>query len=205
MSMSLRDQLLQAGLVSQKQVKEAERQEQLHQQRHQHRQKHRSKQPAKPQNTPQHTQPQRPTPHASPAGAATHASVRAAQSAKLARDSELNRRQQEKAQRRALQAQIKQLVEQNRLPPAEGEEFYNFMDGDKIRRIGINGAIRGALERGEVCIVRNQAGHAFVPAAIAARIRERDERAVITVRVAAESVAVDEAYKAFTVPDDLMW
>jgi uncharacterized protein YaiL (DUF2058 family) len=187
MSMSLRDQLLQAGLVSQKQVKEAERQEQ------------RQKQQQKHQQRPKH---QHPPSVASPAAAAP---VRKAQSAKVARDQELNRRQQEKAQRKALQAQIKQLIDQNRLPPVEGDEFYNFVDGDKVRRIGINAAVRGTLERGEVVIVRNQAGYAFVPAAIAARIRERDERAVIALRVAAESPPVDEAYKEFAVPDDLMW
>jgi uncharacterized protein YaiL (DUF2058 family) len=87
----------------------------------------------------------------------------------------------------------------------EGDEFYNFVDADKVRRIGINAAVRGALERGEIVIVRNQAGYAFVPAAIAARIRERDERAVIALRAAAESSPVDEAYKDFAVPDDLMW
>ena len=183
MSMSLRDQLLQAGLVSQKQVKDAERQEQRQKQQAQH-----------AKHAPKHKRP--PVAEQPPA--------RSVDAAKMARDQALNRRQQEKAQKKALAAQIKQLIEQNRLPQSDGDEPYNFLDGNKIRRIAVGAAARGRLARGELTIVRHDGGYDLVPAAIAARIRERDEHAVVPLIVAPETPP-DDAYQKFAVPDDLIW
>ena len=218
MSMSLRDQLLQVGLISQKQAKEADRQadRQAEQKRHQH-PKHKRGGPP-PKGAPTHhsaTHPPTAAPHATAAAAPVapamatapikpipHAS---AQAAKVARDQALSRKQQEKAQKKALQAQIKQLIEQNRLPQVESDEPYNFVDDSKIRRITLNAANRGALTRSELCIVRHEGRYDLVPAAIAARIRERDPTAVVTIVAASETAPVDDAYKGFEVPDDLIW
>jgi hypothetical protein len=182
MSMSLRDQLLQAGLVNEKQVREAERQQQQQQQG-------RQKLPKQQR------------------GLATEQqlAVQQAQQAKAARDQQLNRQQQHKAERKARLAQIRQLIEQSRLPKGDSGEYYNFVDGNKIRRIAIDASLRQRLHRGEIAIVRYDAGYEWVPAATAARIRERDERAVVVHGTAAESSHSDDAYQAFGVPDDLMW
>jgi uncharacterized protein len=221
MSMSLRDQLLQVGLINQKQAKEADRQadRQAEQQRHQHSKhkhpKHKggASAPKAAPATSTHAS-AAPTPSATPTASASTAAPAparpipahsSAQAAKVARDQALSRKQQEKAQKKALQAQIKQLIEQNRLPQAESDEPYNFVDDSKIRRITMNAANRGALTRGEIFIVRHEGRYDLVPAAIAARIRERDAAAVVTIVAAAESSPIDEAYKGFEVPDDLIW
>jgi uncharacterized protein YaiL (DUF2058 family) len=187
--MSLRDQLLKAGLVSEQQAKEAERQAGQQQRQKQ-------KQPKEKR------------------GAASEAEVaaRKSQAAKAARDQELSRRQKEQADAKARQAQVDQLIEQHRLPRAQTEERYNFTDGNKIRRIPADAALRARIIRGDVAIVRGSGGYDLVPAEIAVRIRERDERAVI-VRVAATEAAGSTAatssdedpYRGFEVPDDLMW
>jgi len=180
MSMSLRDQLLKAGLVSQKQVKEAERQ-----------QDRRARQPPKQKaGSPPAREP-----------------ARSSEAAKTARDQALNRQQQEKAAKKALFAQIKQLIDQNRLPPIEGEDFYNFLDGNKIRRVAVNPELRGRIGRGEVVIVRHGGRYDLVPPAIAARIRERDQRAVIAPVAAAamETSPAEDPYAGFVVPDDMIW
>jgi uncharacterized protein YaiL (DUF2058 family) len=205
MSMSLRDQLLQAGLVSEKQAREAERQQQQQQQGRQRLPK-----------------PQRAAP------SAQELAARKAQQAKAARDAQLNRQQHDKAERKARQAQIRQLIEQNRLPKPEADQYYNFVDGRKIRRIAADAALRERLARGEIAIVRYDAGYQWVPAATAARIRERDARAVVadgvsgaamapgaaaadaTAETAAAGAAgatagLDDGYQAFVVPDDLIW
>jgi uncharacterized protein len=182
MSMSLRDQLLQAGLVNEKQAKEAERQQQQQQ-------LGRQRLPKKQRGLASEQQ----------------LAVRQAQQAKATRDQELNRRQQHKAEQKARLAQIRQLVEQSRLPKVDSGEFYNFVDGNKIRRIAVDASMRERFSRGEIAIVRYEGGYEWVPAAAAARIRERDERAVIVGGVAAESVHTDDADQAFAVPDDLMW
>jgi uncharacterized protein YaiL (DUF2058 family) len=182
MSMSLRDQLLQAGLVSEKQAREAERQQQRQQQGRQ-----------------QLPKPQR--------GLATEPqlAVRQAQQAKVGRDQEISRQQQHKADKKARQAQIRQLIEQSRLPKGDGEEFYNFIDGNKIRRIAVDASLRERLARGEIAIVRYGNGYEWVPVATAARIRERDERAVVAQGMPAEAARADDGYQGFAVPDDLMW
>jgi len=176
MSMSLRDQLLQAGLVNEKQSKEAERQ--LRQQQRERQQLPKDKR-----------------------AMASHAELAAkqAQLAKAARDQELSRRRKGQADKKARHAQIEQLIEQNRLPRAQTDERYNFVDGNKIRCIAADHSVRDRLSRGEIAIVRRNGGYELVPAETAARIRERDERAVIGSGVAPDAVTTDG------VPEDLMW
>lgn len=176
MSMSLRDQLLQAGLVNEKQTKEAERQ--LRRQQRERQQLPKDKRAA--------------------ASDAELAAQRA-QLAKTARDQELSRQQNEQADKKARRAAIEQLIEQNCLPRLQTDERYNFVDDNKIRSIPADHSVRQRLSRGEIVIVRRNGGYELVPAEAAARIRERDESAVIG------SGAGHDAASADGVPDDLVW
>lgn len=173
--MSLREQLLAAGLGTKKQAKQAERE-----QHHQRRDK-------------------------SPERAAQERAAQQAQAAKAARDAELNRKHQEKAERKAKAAEIRRLIEEHRIPRIESEEYFNFIDGKKIHRIGINAETRARIHNGELAVVRYLSFHALVPAPIAAKIRERDEQAVVKLDLNKPEVADDDPYKDHQVPDDLMW
>jgi uncharacterized protein YaiL (DUF2058 family) len=134
-----------------------------------------------------------------------------AQAAKAARDAELNRQRQEKVDRKARLAQVKELIEQHKLKKAaESDERFNFMDGRKVRFIRVDAAQRDALKRDELAIVRCEGRYDLVPLAAAALIRERDERAVIAHKAVApgaapEGATADDPYKDFVVPDDLTW
>ena len=128
-----------------------------------------------------------------------------AQAAKVARDQELNRRREEKAKRRARIAEIEQIIDQNRAPRLETEDYYSFIDGKKIRRMSVDPQRREQLTSGVLAIVRYKGHYAAVPKAIAERIRERDENMVVPVVQPKEAAAPDDAYKDFVVPDDLMW
>ncbi|MFI4981308.1 MAG: DUF2058 domain-containing protein [Nevskiales bacterium] len=185
MSMSLRDQLLQAGLISKKQAEQAEKQP-----HHQRKDRSQKKPP-----TPAEIQRRN-----------AQLAVQKAQAEKLAQDQARSRQQQEKADRKARHAQIKQLVEQNRLPKVEGDDCFNFVDGVKIRRLPVTPETRLKLGNGQLRIVRCEGRYEVVPSAIAERIAERDERAVIP-RAVAEETKPDEndPYKDFVVPDDLIW
>jgi uncharacterized protein len=175
MSTSLRDQLVKAGLITEKQAQQAAQQ--------QHRQ---ARNPAvrKPEQ---------------------QASAQQGQAAKAARDLELNRRQQEKAERKARRAQVEQLIEQCRLAKPESEDLYSFVDDKKIRRLTVTPALREQLSRGELAIVRYKQHYELVPADAVARIRERDERAVILHNDAPPPVDQNDPYKDAVIPDDLMW
>jgi uncharacterized protein len=135
--------------------------------------------------------------------------------AKNARDQELNRRQQEKAAAKARRAEVKQLIEQHRLPPVMSEEYFNFADGNRLARLAVTPALREQLIKGAVVIVRYEGHYAVVPESAVARIRERDEHAIVTHEpspTAAPATATatagadqDDPYKDFVVPDDLVW
>lgn len=181
MSLSLREQLLKAGLVTEQQVQKAERD----QKRQQFRAPRSRKAPPQP-------------------SAAEQAARRAA-AEKAAHDAQLNRRKQEKAERKAKFAQIRQLVEQHHVPRVETDDFYNFLDGTKIRRIAVTPELRRRLVAGELAIVRNEGRYAFVPSAVADQVRERIERAVIHQNRPATAPDPDDPYKDHVVPDDLVW
>jgi hypothetical protein len=197
MNTSLRDQLLKAGLVTEKQARQAEQQEQQRQFRNR---------PPKAAPAP-----------AGPRGGAAPATkpnpiVQQAQAAKVARDQELNRRREDKAQRRARMAQIEQIIEQNRLPRLETDDHYSFIDGKKIRRMSVDAPRREQLTKGELVIVRYKGHYAVVPALIAERIRERDANMIVPhmqakaqAQAQTTTPAADDPYKDFVVPDDLMW
>ena len=181
MSLSLREQLLKAGLVSEQQVQRAERE-----QRQQDFRAPRGR-----------NKPTGPTPQ--------QLAAQKAAAEKAAKDAELNRRKQEKAERRARFAEIKQLVQQHQVARVETDDFYNFQDGTNIRRVPVTPELRERLIRGELAIVRCEGRYAFVPAAIGAQVRTRVERALIHWNDPAAKPAEDDPYKEFAVPDDLMW
>lgn len=177
--MSLRDQLLQAGLISEKQIKQNNKQQ--HQQRRE-----------------QGKKPPQPDP-------AQLAARRAAEE-KRARDQDANRKRQEAAAQKAIRAEIKQLVDQHKLPRIDSEMLFNFVDGQKIRRIPVDAQRRDQLSAGQLAIVRSDGRYEVVPAAIGERVRERDARSVMTIGGSSASTPDDnDPYKDYVVPDDLMW
>src|SRR5690606_9150683 len=147
MSLSLRDQLLKAGLVTEQQVQRAERE-----QRQQHYKAPRN----------ERRKPPGPTPAQIAAQKAT--------AEKAARDAEANRRKQEKLERRDRYAEIRKLVAAHQLLRVETEDFYNFQDGAQIRRIEVNPDLRARLVAGQLAIVRCEGRYSFVPAGIGEQI-----------------------------------
>ncbi len=179
MSDSLRDQLLKAGLVTESKVKNAN--QALEQRRRQLKSEGKRRAP-------------------DPPGVAQNEEAR-----KAARDLELNRRQQEKVQRRALRAQVEQLIEQARLPRLESEDYYSFIDGRKVCRLAVDAQRRKDICDGKLVIVRYRGLHEVVPAEAAQRIRERDIDALIIPDEQNKAASADDPYKDFVVPDDLTW
>ncbi|MFM2288860.1 MAG: hypothetical protein RL684_2003 [Pseudomonadota bacterium] len=180
MSLSLRDQLLKAGLVNEKQVQKVEQQ----QGRKEHGQKKGSLPPPPDRN----------------------AEARKAQAAMAARDQELERARSEKAERKARRAGIHQMVEQHRIPRIESEDAFNFVDAGKVRHIAVNPEVRARINNGELLVARHAGFYALVPKEIGERIRERDATMMIALAAAAvQAPAEDDPYGDFVVPDDLVW
>ncbi|MEQ4283999.1 DUF2058 domain-containing protein [Pseudomonas syringae] len=179
MSLSLRDQLLKSGLVNQKQAKQVGKEKQKEQ-----RLVHKGQ------------------------AQADDSQKRAAQEAmaeKARRDQELNRQQQEKVEQKARTAQVKQLIEVSRLPKLITEDYYNFVDDKKVKRIPVNAMVRNKLSSGSLAIVHHGGGYEIIPREAALKIQERDPRRIVLLNTPTEAPDADDPYAAYQVPDDLMW
>ena len=188
MSMSLREQLLAAGLGKKKPAEQPERKAKEQQRVAQAR--------AAQARSAQMDQ-----------ARSTHAAqAQAAQAAKAARAQALQQRRQEEADRRERWTQIKLLIEQHRLPKVESDEYFNFVSRGKVRRLAVDAPLRERISGGELVIVRCEGKHDVVPRDIAERIRGYDARAVIVLQDSAGSApSEDDPYKDYVVPDDLKW
>ena len=181
MSISLRDQLLKAGLVNEKQAKQAGKEKQK-QQRLVH------KGQIEQDDTQQRL-------------------AAEAKAEKVKRDQELNRQQQAKVEQKARAAQIKQLIEVSRLPKLTTEDYYNFVDDKKVKRLSVNTLMRNKLANGALAIVQHQGGYEVIPREAALKIQERDPRRIVQLNILTEvkTPEEDDPYAAYQIPDDLMW
>lgn len=177
---SLRDQLLKVGLVDKKQVKKARIDKK--------RQKKRLR--GKTEN-----------------GNHGKAALASAKANKISHDRELNHMRQQKAERKARAAQIRQLIETHRIPKEEGDLPFNFEHNKKIKRIHITESIRNQLSNGKLAIVKLDGPYELVPLKIAEKIRHRDEKCVILSNryQPRDTEKPEDPYAEYQIPDDLIW
>ena len=129
------------------------------------------------------------------------------------RDRELNQRRKQDEERKHLSAQVKQLIEQNRLPkdnsPAgqfDDSLAYHFTDNNKVKTLYVSKAMREQITQGQLAIVRLGKQYEVVPAEIAVKIKARDELCVITLNEPTSLVeSKEDPYAAYQIPDDLTW
>lgn len=173
---SLQAQLLKAGLVDEKKLKQAQRAK---------------KKAAKNEPENQHN----------PAAA-----VEKARAEKAERDKQLNQQRKADAERKEREAQAKQLIEQNKLDRAGGETAYQFASRNKIKKIYVTEEQFGKLSRGQLGVVRLSGNFELIPVEIAQKVSERAPQWPVHIaKVEQQQPAEDDPYAAFQVPDDLMW
>lgn len=178
---ALHEQLLKAGLIDEKRLRDLEREQQ--------RPKSpgpRSRLPIKQQAATSRGQvqaPPRPQPVQGPPKAKTEA----------------------QAERRALEREIVQLIKTGRLPHNDGDEHYNFIDNKKIGRIYVTPTMQAALVKGDYVVVRLRSRYAVVTAETAGLIAQRAPEFVIANMPPASTAIEDPTYQDFPVPDDLRW
>lgn len=132
--------------------------------------------------------------------------VQKAQAEKIERDRELNQLRRQQEEQKQLAAQIKQIIELNRLPRDAEGLAYNFTDNNKVKRLYVSEAMRDQIAHGRVAIVKLGQQYEVVSAEAAKKIQSRDAVSVIVFNeqnTAAD--AVDDAYAEYQVPDDLIW
>ena len=131
---------------------------------------------------------------------------------------ELNAQRKYEAEQKAIQAQIRQMIEMNSIKPLSdkaaeaGELVYNFTDNNKIKSLEVSAENHKLISRGIIAIARLQdAGNLsyhLIPADAARKISQRDSSSIVLLNQFTEQdseVKTDDPYAAYEVPDDLMW
>ncbi len=173
---SLQAQLLKAGLVDEKKLKQAQRAK---------------KKAAKNEPDKVHD---------------TAAAVEKARAEKAERDKALNQQRREEAERKDREAQAKQIIDQAKLDRSAGETAYQFVSKNKIKKIHVTDEQFALLSRGKLGIVRVSGKFELIPLEVAHKVMERVPHwPVVIARPEDEKPAEDDPYAAFVVPDDLMW
>ncbi len=183
MGNSLRDQLLKTGLVDEKKLKQTKAD--LHQ---------KIKQQPKGKGKVE----------------VDEAQLRAQKAAaeKVERDRQLDRTRQDAVERKAMAAQINEIIAAHRLPQSEDDTPYYFTLDNKIKRVMVSTAVRAQIGDGRCAVVKVAGAYAVVPAEAAEKIRQRDPSRVVVSLDATQKAAPssgEDPYKDFPIPDDLMW
>jgi uncharacterized protein len=124
--------------------------------------------------------------------------------AQAEKDRLLNQQKNAHAMAGALQAQINQLIEANRIKP-DGDNKFGYIDGGKIKHLWVSQPQIDRLSRGSLCIVTGTNGVALVSKEIAEKIQLRDSKAVLHKGESTEANAEDDPYAKYEIPDDLDW
>jgi hypothetical protein len=124
---------------------------------------------------------------------------------KVERDRALNRKKQEEEQQRQIAAQIRQLIDMNRLDISKGEVAYHFEDDKVVKRILVTDQIQKKIVHGSLAIVRRDEHYAVVPRPVAEKILLRDAQSVVVCNDKEQEVDEDDPYADYQIPDDLMW
>lgn len=177
--MSLQDQLLKAGLIDDKKAKKIKKA------------KHKQVQQKRKNKTATLDE--------------SKLAAQKAQTEKAEHDRELNLQHKVAAEQKAIQAQVRQLIEMNRQSMEDGDLPYSFTDGTVIKRIHVTGRQLKQLGNGRLCIVKLDEQYELIPTLVADKIQQRDQQTPILSNQPTETANEDDPYADFQVPDDLMW
>lgn len=185
---SLQEQLLKAGLVDESKLKQAAKEKQKNSKQSR---KSAGKSPRKK--------------------AAPPTDAQKRQTERVARDRELNEKRKQVLDQKAIAAQVRQLIETNKVDRSKGEIPYSFVYRNKVKKMYIGETEKNLLAAGRLAIVTtvvNHEGRRFelVPMEVAHKITERDPETVIELNQQDDSVsAADDPYADYKIPDDLTW
>lgn len=132
--------------------------------------------------------------------------------AQLERDKQLSEQQKQAALSKEYKAQVKQLIEMNRIVVTKGNIDFNFTDNNLIKKMVVDKVTQSQLISGRLAIARlvaatsGESEYAIIPASVADKIAQRDaDSIVLNSTLSEEEQDEDDPYADFKVPDDLMW
>lgn len=132
--------------------------------------------------------------------------------AQIERDKQLSDQQKQATLSKEYKAQIKQLIEMNKITISKGDIGYNFTDNNLIKKIYVDKVTQAQLIKGRLAIARltaesyRDSEYAIIPAVVADKIAQRDNSyIVLNCELSQEAKDEDDPYADFVIPDDLMW
>ncbi|MFT4994513.1 MAG: hypothetical protein ACI965_001543 [Paraglaciecola sp.] len=184
MALSLQEQLLNAGVANKKKAKQIKQQ------------KHKQAKAQQRHNVVETNE----------AKVATEQAVEA----KKAKDRALNQKTKQEAEKKAVVAQIKQLIEVNKQVRRKGDIVCNFSDDNVIKRMYVDQATHKGITQGKLAIVKLNEGYELVPSPVADKIAERDDKCVVyradvLPEQQEKNSQDDDWYGDYEIPDDLSW
>ncbi|MBA7934097.1 DUF2058 domain-containing protein [Klebsiella sp. RHBSTW-00215] len=132
--------------------------------------------------------------------------------AQLERDKQLSEQQKQVVLSKEYKAQVKQLIEMNKIVIAKGNIDFNFTDNNLIKKVVVDKTTQTQLINGRLAIARlvidgsGESEYAIIPAIVADKIAQRDANSIVlNSALSQEEQDEDDPYADFKVPDDLMW
>lgn len=180
MNNPFQEQLLKAGIVSKQQVQKVKQDKNK-----KHKQKRSKKDPVIDENK-----------------------LRLEQAAKekANRDRELNLKKQEQARKKAISAEIDQMIIKNRVQRDDNCEIvYNFEHNNKIKRIYVNEEMKQSIIKGKSGIARIEGRYELVPLSIAEKIQQRNQNRIVLFTDEQQNMDENDPYADYQIPDDLTW
>ncbi|MEQ1530278.1 MAG: DUF2058 domain-containing protein [Methylococcales bacterium] len=129
-----------------------------------------------------------------------------AKAEQAAKDRELNQLRQQQEEQKQLAAQVKQLIEVNRLATDADGIAYHFNDQNKMKTLYVSETMREQLVCGREAIVKLDGQYAVVSAEVARKIQARDAGSVVVFNEVVQAAPkADDPYADYQIPDDLIW
>lgn len=132
--------------------------------------------------------------------------------AQAERDKQLSEQQKQAALSKEHKAQVKQLIEMNKIEIAKGNIDFNFTDNNLIKKIAVDKTTQAQLISGRLAIARlvvdnsGESKYVIIPAVVADKIAQRDANSIVlNSALSQEEQDEEDPYADFKVPDDLMW
>ena len=180
MNNAFQEQLLKAGIVNQQQVKK------VNQEKLKNKKQNRNKKISQADRSPSKAQ--------------------LAAEKKAQRDRELNQKKQEQARKRAISAEIDQLIRLNLIKrDKECDQVYQFEHRKKVIRIYVNQQMKSQLLEGKLGIARIEGLYELVPIVIAEKIKQRNDQRIVFVKTKVRQKVEDDPYADYQIPDDITW
>lgn len=118
---------------------------------------------------------------------------------------QLNQKRQAELKEREEVARIKQILEHHNQKDIIGNQVFNFAYQGKIKELPVNEKTRALLSKGRLAIAQLEGAFFVIPEEPAAKIAEVNPSYIVLHVEPEQKPDIEDPYKDFAVPDDLVW